>query len=311
MKQFKDFRTIGFYKLDNRFGIEKEYYYYTYANNCEKEFAFNVGDNYVIQHDWADKWKDVEITEEAKQKIIACREEFKKMLKSILKKDSTFNIAQGEHYMIAYRREHYKKCRFERCFYGCTERGDLFRFIIFFGGGRVTQLICTVEGLIERFDFDTLTDSVGYSKGIAKNLEMLKEGKFPLLKSAEKHDRHLYLTMKYMAGIATQEEADEATAIDKQVRFVPEDKVYGEEVTVRSIEQFHLSFFNRSERYHCKITIDSREWDATWYPNTNKLYIWQYLSHGLGNDYIEITDDLKGSIAKRAVKKYISLWGQK
>lgn len=310
MKHIEDFRTLGFYKLDNRFGVEKEYYYYTSITKSEKTFAYNLGDDYVIHQDWGDKWSSVEISEVAKQKILACREEFKKMLISIYKNDGTFNIAKGERYVIAYRREHYKKCRFERCFYNGTERGDLYRFIFFFGGGRVTQFICTAEDLIDHFSFETLMEGF-WHRETENNLEKIRGGNFPLLKSAEKNDRYLYLVLKYMAGIATQAEADEASAIDKKVRFVSEDKVYGEGVTIIKTEQIHPTYFNRSEKYFCKLAIDSREWYATWYVDSNKLYINQYRHSWLDKDYIEITDELKESIKKQAVKIYDPKWSRR
>ena len=140
------------------------------------------------------------------------------------------------------------------------------------------------------------------------NYNAVKNGNFPLSLSAESHDRYLYLAIKCLAGIATQEEADEAALIDGKMRFVPEDKVYGAGVTVREVKQIPPSLFNRSERYSCMVTIGSRTWSATWWKGRHCLEMCQYGSpaNPRGRD-IQISDEIYNSLQRQAVKKYCTL----
>lgn len=281
----KFFKNIKFSKMEN--GIE--YYTYTYANNVEKECKYSLGDSYITKNEWGAKWVDIEISPQAMQKLLSCREEVKNELIDILQ--SGFFVAGGD-YKIFYRRD----------------RDDIFLFYIFVGNSTVYRYSCTIERLIcNEFNFITLTDEFEERNDIIKTLKSIADKKFPLYQSAEKHDRRLYLTLKYMAGIASQEEADEATAIDGKIRFVPENKVYGEDVKVSNVKQIHLSFFNRSERYSCIVTIDSRKWNATWYHDSHELYIWQYFSEV--QRIIKISKELENSIRKQAVKVYLNASG--
>lgn len=301
MKYIKNFRTLGFYKLQDG----EEYYRFTSIRNNEKVLAYRKeGDAFfLIEYNR----KPIEVMPEAKEQLLKARKEFIDILSGILNKDGSFHIAKGENYAIAYRKELRRDCKGEIYLDDKEERNDFYRFITFYGNGKVVQYLSTFEDLNGHYNL-TAYSVLSYHCKRKKLLSEIRDGSLPIFQSAQKHDRYLYLTMKYMAGIATQEEADEATAVDRKVRFVPEDKVYGEGITVSNVEQFHLSFFNRSERYSCKVTIGSRAWSATWFPNDNKLYIWQYLSDKWDKTYIKISDELKESIAKQAVKKYFGTW---
>lgn len=293
MKYIQKFRTIGFYKMLDG----EEYYHFTSINNNKMALIYRSKEDrfFLLAHGR----KEIEVRPEAKEQLLSARMEFIKILWGILKNDGTFCLAKGERYALAYRRERKKDLGGETYLYDQEERNDFYRFLLFLGEGIVRQYLCTVEDLLDRFDFTMLLEKCFLC---GKNIAAIREGTFPLLRSAETHDRYLWCSLKYLAGIATQAEADEATSIDGKTRFVPEEKVYGEGVVVSDVEQVRPSFFARSERYSCTVTIGSRKWFATWWPVRQELLIGQY-THQV-DACIKISDGLYESLRKQAVKKY-------
>ena len=300
MKYIQTFRTIGLTKLLG----EEEYYSFTSLNNSEKNLIYRPSEDrfFLFGYDRT----EIEVRPEAKAQLLSEHKNFRELICEILKKDGTFHLAGSEHCLIAYRKEFRSDCRKEKYLYDRRERNDFYRFILFLGNGRVLQYLCTVCELLERFDFTSFTEGAFIG---SNNYDAVKTGKFPLYRSAEKHDRYLYLAIKYLAGIATQEEADEAASIDGRARFVPEKKVYGAGVTVSEVKQIHPSLFNRSERYSCKVTIDLRTWNATWWKGDKSLNIEEKFCHSetpCGVD-IQISDEVYNSLQKQAIKIYRTL----
>ena len=263
----------------------EEYYKITSANSAEKILIYHKKEDRFTLLDYG-KIKELDVMPEAKEQLLSARRDFADILSEVQKSDGSFHIAKGKHYLIAYRRE---------------RSTDVYRFLIFLGRGTVLQYLCTVEKLLDVFDFTTLSE---YPLSDEKNIAAVRTGDFPLFLSAEKCDRYLYLTIKYLAGIASQEEADEATSIDGKTRFVPEEKVYGEGVTVSDVQQVSPSFFNRAEQYSCTVTIGSRPWRATWRPGQHCLRIQQYYRE-TSRGYINISDELYDSLQKQAAGKKI------
>lgn len=299
MKYIQNFRTVGFSKLLDG----EEYYNFTSLNNSEKTLIYRPQENSFYLLDYGRKGierKGIEVRPEAKGQFLSARKSFQNNLCKILKNDGTFRYAKSEHCLIAYRREQRADCRAEKYMY--DRREHLYRFILFLGNQAVLQYLCTVGDLLERFDFTYFTEGAFLG---SNNYDAVKKGNFPLYLSAEKHDRYLYLAIRFLAGIATQEEADEAAFIDGRTRFVPEEKVYGAGVIVSDVKQIHPSLFARSERYSCAVTIDSRKWQAVWCPGWYTLLILQYTHHV--DARIKISDEVYDSIQKQAVKKYCTL----
>lgn len=295
MKYIQTFRTIGLTKLFEG----EEYYSFTSLNNSVKNLIYRPSEDRFILLDFGRK--EIEVRPKAKAQLLSTRKSFRDILCEIPKKDGTFHRAKSEHCLLAYRRELKEGCREEIHLYDKSERNNFYRFLLFLGNGTVLQYLCTVEDLVDRFDFTTLCEGLFLRE---KNVAAIKEGNFPFFQSLEKHDRYLWLSLKYLAGIATQEEADEAASVDGRTRFVPEEKIYSEGVTVSDVEQISPSFFARSERYSCTVTIDSRKWQAVWRPGRHSLLILQY-THRV-DACIKISNEVYDSIQKQAVKKYLT-----
>lgn len=296
MKYIQNFRTIGFSKLLDG----EEYYNFTSLNNNEKTLIYRPQENSFCLLDYGRKGierKEIEVRPEAKEQFLSARKSFQNNLCKILKNDGTFRYAKSEHCLIAYRREQRADCRAEKYMY--DRREHLYRFILFLGNQAVLQYLCTVGDLLERFDFTSFTEGAFLG---SNNYDAVKKGNFPLYLSAEKQDRYLYLAIKFLAGIATQEEADEAAFMDGRTRFVPEEKVYSEGVTVSDVKQIHPTLFNRSEQYSCTVTIGSRTWSATWRKGQHCLGMGEYGCRG-----IQISDEIYDSLQRQAVKKYRTL----
>lgn len=105
------------------------------------------------------------------------------------------------------------------------EGNDKYRFVIYVGEDTY-QFLCTFDEIICGFSFESFTEKVVSREECLRTLQKIAGDSFPLFQSAKENDHYLYLSMKYLAGIATQEEADELTSIDGKERFVVEDKVY-------------------------------------------------------------------------------------
>lgn len=294
MKYIEKFRTVGFTGIFEN----EERYNFTIAGGSEKTLVYRRCEREVLLYDHT--VKKVDVMPEAKKQLAVARQDFENILREILKDSGTFTFAKGEHYMIAYRKENTENCRSEKYIFYRQAQNDFYRFVIFLGNKTVLQYLCTVEELLEKFDFTALERGSVSFKTKENNLDAIREGKFPLCLSAKKQDRYLYLAMKWLAGIASQKEADEAAAADGVPRFVPEEKVYGEGVTVSDVKQQHPTFFSRRERYSCTVTIDLRRWSALWRPGEQLLRV----EHSLSGEKIKISDEVYESLKKQAVKKY-------
>ena len=227
MKYIRNFQTIFLTRLI----ADEEYYHFTSIHNNPMDLIYRPReDRYCLLIRGR---KEIEIRPEAKKQLLSARKNFRNILCEALKKDGTFYRAESEHCLLAYRRELKENCREEIYLYDKSERNNFYRFLLFLGNGTVLQYLCTVEDLVDSFDFTALREGWFLRE---KNITALKEGSFPFFRSSEKHDRYLWLNLKYLAGIATQEEADEATSVDGRTRFVPEEKVYSEGVAVSNVE---------------------------------------------------------------------------
>ena len=294
MKLIKGFKTIGLYKVENG----EEYYSYTDKHNHSDTVVYRAEDECFGTFDHGRK--DVDLTAEAKAELFRVRGEFIKMLNGILVGDGAFRIAKDEKHLIAYRKETKADCADEIYFCDKTERNDLYRFIVFVGKGKVLQKVGTFDDLLEyphgkHLSFCTVLSYSGKRKALLKQIE---NGTLALYRSAEKFDRYLYLSMKYLAGAATQVEADEASLTDGKVRFVPEDRVYGDGVTVGGLVYIRERW-NRISRYSCTVTIDGREWNAYWYPGTKRLHVEQYTTYPQGTA-ITVSDEVYNSLCLQA-----------
>ena len=290
-------KTIRFYKIENG----REYYCYMYANNSEKLCAYKLGNDFVTNYDW----KNVRLTPIApvlKECFASARKQFAELLRGIIDGSDGFSFAKGEHHLIAYRKELKKNCLAEKCFYERAERNDLYRFVVFLGDGNVYHKICSVEDFLRYSDLYNFEDVSSDSAKLAKACEQIRRGVFSLYNSAQVSDRYMYLSMKFLAGLATQEEADEVTAIDGRVRFATVNKMY-DNVEILSIKQRPISFFNRFECYLCEIEINARKWTAQWYPTERTMHIFHDFLGDISAD-IEISDTVLTELTQRAVKIY-------
>lgn len=291
-------KTCGFYKIENG----REYYRYTHANNSEKFCVYTQGKDFATNYDWGNL-HPIPIPNALKECFAKARQQFAELLRSILDGSGGFYFAKGGHYLIAYRKEVKKHCNREKCFIERRDRHNLYRFVVFWGNGNVEQHICTVEEFLYRANrLFQLDNKLPGSEVVARACRQIRDNAFPLYNSAKENDRYLHLSLKFLAGLASQQEADEATAVDGLVRFVPQDKVY-DDVEILEMRQRPIHFFQRLECYFCAVSIDGRKWRAQWYPTGNTLCIAQDFSRYTPSN-IQVSDKILAQLLNKAVKIY-------
>ncbi|MCH5162148.1 MAG: hypothetical protein J1G38_01505 [Clostridiales bacterium] len=302
MKCIKRFKTVSFFKLAGG----EEHYEFTSVNNCVKTLVYSQEDGGFVLSDCVRR-TSIELMPEARAQLISARKAFTDSLLSVLSDDGAFFLASGDGYYIAYRKQAKKDCKKEVYLYDKTEKSDFYRFIIFLGGGKVIQKLCTFDELMHcpypsgRESSMSMAKFYSYRTRREDLLHEIVYGR-GLYGSAEKHDRYLALSIKYLAEIATQEEADEASAVDGKVRFVPENRIY-DDITVDNVEKIPKTFFNRSDRYSCTFVAGSRTWHATWYPGVRCLYVWQY-ALSPHSSRIEISEEPYEALCEKAGVTY-------
>lgn len=296
-------KTVGICKIEN--GVE--YYNYTYSNNVGKICSYNTGDNYITRYEWKSAYP-TEISEEVKEQLLNARQQFVELLRSLLDGTGGFHCAKGEHYLIAYRKETQRDCKKESYFY--DKANNLYRFIVFLGNGKVEQHLCNVESFLSIYRYILFPDIKQRNLKLFDEISAgLRKETCPLYVSAQENDRYLYCALKYIADLATQEEADEATAVDGLTRFVPENKTY-HDVEVVKVCQIPVRMFMRSECYSCAVKVDGRTWQAVWYPKrSGVLHIEQYYP-GFKKTNIEIADEVVEVLRSSAVKIFPSVGEQ-
>ena len=217
MNNIQQFRTIRFCK---RVG-EEEFYAFTAANKAEMQLLYHIREDRFFLLDHGTRALDV--APEAREQFLSARRRFAALLYEISNDSKAFFLIRDTRCLIAYRREHMVRCKAEKPMRGPEMREDIYRFVVLFRNGNVLQYLCTAQELLDQFDFTTNSEG---SLLREKNISAVIEGNCLLYRWAEKHDRHLYITIKHLAGLSTQKETDPTAALDGKLRLVPEKKFY-------------------------------------------------------------------------------------
>lgn len=147
----------------------------------------------------------------------------------------------------------------------------------------------TVGGIVEMYSRCDLFYSQTHYAG-AKHVfrKAIKNGNHPLILYAKQSgDKYFECELKFLAGIASDDEIEYLEKVVKRNRFISKKETYGaDDVEIKSYEELRRRHMYDRQRWLCKIVIDGAERCCIWQNDDLSFEIqmdYGYVGFGLDN----------------------------